>query len=109
MASNDVGQRPTVVKIQRRGGVVIQDCDLYVGRACFRGGWQLYQSKWHNPFKVGIDGSLEEILQKYENYVRATTLYDQLEELSGLRLGCWCHPNPCHADVLVRLLAEKQQ
>ena len=33
-------------------GVVVQDCDVYVGRKLFMGGWKLKQSKWHNPFKV---------------------------------------------------------
>lgn len=26
--------------------------------------------------------------------------------LHGQRLFCWCHPRPCHGDVLARLAAE---
>ena len=30
----------------------------------------------------------------------------RLPELKGKSLGCWCKPEACHGDVLVRLLAE---
>ena len=96
----------TVVRIQRRGGVVVQDCDVYIGRACFRGGWELTQSPFYNPFKVGRDGSIEEVLAKYEAHVRSRPdLVALLPSLRGKRLGCWCKPGPCHGDVLVRMLA----
>ena len=26
--------------------------------------------------------------------------------LAGKTLGCWCKPNPCHRDVLVKLVQE---
>lgn len=26
--------------------------------------------------------------------------------LAGKTLGCWCKPNPCHGDVLVKLVQE---
>jgi hypothetical protein len=29
-----------------------------------------------------------------------------LFELKGKILGCWCHPLPCHGDVLVKLIKE---
>lgn len=29
-----------------------------------------------------------------------------LEPLRGCRLACWCHPLPCHGDVIVELLEE---
>ena len=31
---------------------------------------------------------------------------NRLAELDGKTLGCWCAPNPCHGDVLVRLCEE---
>ena len=43
---------PRVVRIGRRGGKVLQDCDIYIGRAVQRGGWNLEASKWANPFKI---------------------------------------------------------
>src|SRR5579872_609489 len=123
-----------VVRIRRKGGIIVQDCDIYIGRAQNQGGWNLPASKWGNPFKIGVDGSLEEILRKYEAYVRSGPLWDQLEELQGKRLGCWCYNSTdtlspllhgkmpetgdrtidssisrfrCHGDVLIKLLKEK--
>ena len=95
----------TVVHLKRTGGQVVQDCDLYIGRACNMGGWRLKQSKWHNPFSVkqyGRDGALE----KYEKYIRESELMNDLHELRGKRLGCWCKPEKCHGDILVKLLKE---
>ena len=31
---------------------------------------------------------------------------DQLSELEGKELGCWCSPYFCHGDVLVKLVRE---
>ena len=65
------------------------------------------KSKWANPFSVKKYG-LEKCLLLYENYIRnAPSLYDQLYELDGKELGCWCHPKSCHGDILVKLLHEK--
>ena len=63
-------------------------------------------SKWRNPFhvkKYGIDSCLE----LYELYIRNSVLYEQLDELRGMQLGCWCHPTKCHGDILIKLLNEK--
>ncbi len=30
-----------------------------------------------------------------------------LHKLKGKRLGCWCHPDKCHGDILVELLEEQ--
>ena len=29
-------------------------------------------------------------------------------ELEGKELGCWCKPSPCHGDILIKLLKERQ-
>jgi hypothetical protein len=71
--------------------------DVYIGRP----------SMWGNPFKIGVHGSREEVLKKYEEYVRnEPLLMEALPELRGKVLGCWCHPLPCHGDVLVKLIKE---
>ena len=31
---------------------IVQNCDMYIGRACFRDGWQLKSSRWKNPFSL---------------------------------------------------------
>ena len=63
-------------------------------------------SKWRNPFPIKKYG-LEKCLELYENHIRTTELYSQLDELQNKVLGCWCSPSPCHGDVLCRLLREK--
>eukprot|EP00420_Gonyaulax_spinifera_P034672 CAMPEP_0197877782 /NCGR_PEP_ID=MMETSP1439-20131203/6373_1 /TAXON_ID=66791 /ORGANISM="Gonyaulax spinifera, Strain CCMP409" /LENGTH=198 /DNA_ID=CAMNT_0043497153 /DNA_START=59 /DNA_END=655 /DNA_ORIENTATION=- len=69
-------------------------------------------SKWQNPFTVGKDGTREEVCAKFRTALLDSTLTDpadgkplkeKLAELRGLRLGCWCKPEACHADVLAEV------
>jgi len=94
----------TVVKLQRRNGQVVQGCDVYIGRAVSRGGWDLPKSKWANPFTIAQHGSAEAVVALYEAYLLANPLLlASIGELRGKVLGCWCSPRPCHGDVLSRL------
>lgn len=34
-------------------------------------------------------------------------LMNSLHELGGKTLGCWCRPEDCHGDILLKLLKEK--
>ena len=65
-------------------------------------------SIWANPFKIGKGYTRETCLIAYEHYIRKKIEEDMvtynLNKLRGKTLGCWCHPEPCHGDVLVRLL-----
>lgn len=70
--------------------------DVYIGRP----------SKWGNPFRIGVDGTRTEVVQKYREWARNQVL--PLHELRGKTLGCWCKPHVCHGDVLVELV-EKQE
>lgn len=99
----------------RAGHVKRNRCDVYVGRG----------SKWGNPFilpggaarsKYPVREVADPILA-YEAHVRASAdLINALPELRGKVLGCFCvdasTPQPehgaerCHAQVLVRLVAE---
>lgn len=99
---------PKVVHLRRKNGKIVEDCDIYIGRVCNMGGWRLTQSKWQNPFPVKKFGR-DESLKRYKDYIEKNTnnLYDQLEELAGKRLGCWCKPERCHGDVLRELFIEK--
>lgn len=64
-------------------------------------------SKWGNPFQIGRDGSRERVIQMYEVHVRRRPdLLAALPELAGKGLGCYCKPEACHGDVLVKLLRE---
>ena len=72
--------------------------DVYIGRP----------SKWGNPFKIGVDGTRKEVIQKYRNYIISNKeLMDSLHELEGKILGCYCKPKSCHGDVLVELIEKK--
>ena len=73
---------------------------VYIGRA-LRGGWK--QSKWHNPFVVGRDGTREEVIAKYAAHLECSPLRAEVGELRGKDLLCWCAPEACHGDLLLRL------
>jgi hypothetical protein len=89
----------------RDRALLLADPDfVYVGRRTR--GWPA--SPWGNPYRPGPDGTLAEVLARYEHEHLASRpdLLAMLPELRGKVLGCWCHPKPCHADVLARLADE---
>lgn len=74
---------------------------IYVGRG----------SKWGNPFIIGPDGNRADVIEKYRDYALECieTAPDWLDGLKGKDgLVCYCAPLPCHGDVLLELLGEKQ-
>ena len=76
---------------------------VYIGRANSRQG--LSESKWHNPFKVGDDGTREQVIRAYREWIKhQPELLTSIEELRGKTLVCWCCPEACHGDVLLELL-----
>ena len=67
---------------------------MYIGRP----------SKWGNPFTIGRDGTREEVIAKYREWIKSQPrLLADLHELEGKVLGCWCSPQACHGDVLSEL------
>jgi hypothetical protein len=79
--------------------------DVYIGRAMPRFG--LAASKWANPFRAGYDGDRREVIAKYEHWLSGEPeLMAALPELRGKILGCWCAPQHCHGDLLMRLANE---
>ena len=69
--------------------------DIYIGRP----------SKWGNPFQIGTDGTREEVIEKFRNWILSqSNLVKDLHEIKGKTLGCWCKPKSCHGDVLVELI-----
>ena len=124
-----------VAELRKHGVQTLKDWlldpnHLYIGRSmCYVEG--ATSSKWRNPYplsrlgeggalpnphpailrlersvKVRTKYSLEEALELYEKHVREN-LWEDLEELEGKVLGCWCAPQPCHGNVLQRLYSEK--
>lgn len=69
--------------------------DVYIGRPGI----------WENPFIIGVDGTREEVIQKYRIWIKTQPeLLAQIETLRGKVLGCWCSPKSCHGDVLIEIL-----
>jgi len=70
---------------------------VYIGRP----------TKWGNPFVIGKDGTREDVIRKYEDWVVTQPhLMQALHELRGKDLVCFCAPQGCHGDVLLRLANE---
>lgn len=63
--------------MKRKGGEVVQGCDVYIGRRMTMGGWSLPASPWANPFSVKGRGSAEAV-RRYQARVTAP-------ERAGLR------------------------
>jgi len=69
--------------------------NIYIGRP----------SKWGNPFQIGKDGTREEVIEKFRNWIiTQPNLLKDLHEIKGKTLGCWCKPKVCHGDILVELI-----
>lgn len=97
---------PKRVKIQRKNGQIVQDCDVWIGRKCTMGGWDLPKSPWANEWKLS-EYTREDSLKRYKNHAKEK-LWENLGELSGKTLGCFCKQSEaCHGDILVELWKEK--
>lgn len=72
---------------------------IYIGRP----------SKWKNPYKIGKDGSRDEVIEKFRNYasLRLQKEPNWLLPLKGKDLYCYCAPLACHGDVIKEMLGEK--
>lgn len=76
-----------------------EDSDIYIGRP----------SKWGNPFIIGKDGTRDQVIEKYKEYIlNNKDLLKDLPELKDKILGCFCKPLACHGDVLVKLIEEEK-
>ncbi len=64
-------------------------------------------SVFGNPYTLALF-SREEAIQKYEAYVRADqALMKEIEALpADAILGCWCKPQACHGDVILKIWEE---
>ena len=76
-------------------------CFVYIGD---RVRWRQYErSDWYNRYKVEKWGR-ETAIEKYRNgLLQSGDLLGRIGELRGKVLGCWCHPLPCHGDILCEL------
>ncbi len=69
--------------------------EIYIGRG----------SIWGNPFVMGKDGTRDSVIAKYRYQLmqalkQGSITNDDLINLRGKVLGCYCKPLKCHGDVL---------
>ena len=100
---------PRRIQRKRTKGWRMPPNTVYVGRG----------SRWGNPFVVGKDGSAEECIRKFADYllpyrhhgpnsnlfhlfVSESNLTELQAALRGKNLACWCREGePCHGDLLL--------
>jgi len=63
------------------------------------------KSKWGNPYRIRSERERMDVIKKYTYYLIDSELVNDLHELEGKWLACWCYPKPCHGNVL-KYLAE---
>lgn len=68
---------------------------VYIGRP----------SKWGNPFVIGKHGDRATVIALFEQYLleRPHLIAEAKAELRGRDLVCFCSPQACHGDVLLRI------
>lgn len=73
--------------------------DVYIGRG----------SVWGNPFPINeVSGDTREVvIDKFRKHLytqikQGVVTIQQLKDLDGKTLGCFCKPKACHGDVIVR-------
>jgi len=84
------------IRIQRKRikGWVMPEDTVYVGRPTI----------WGNPYREGVDGTIEECLIKYEQHLQGLLAHDARVRLKGKNLACFCSlDKPCHADILLKI------
>lgn len=76
--------------------------DVYIGRP----NGDLPGHALCNPWKVGDDGSLEDVVTRFNGHLtNSPTLLSQAVALKGATIACWCKKRPdihrlCHGDVI---------
>ena len=72
---------------------------VYIGRPSMAG----------NPFRIGPDGTRDDVMEKYQKYFDDRIRHDfvfrtYIHGLSGQVLGCYCKPLRCHGDIIADYL-----
>lgn len=104
----------TVINLKGKQNIIGLSCEkdleiVYYGRDNYMDGWKLKPSIWANPFKVTDYGDNETVSKMYEEYIRNNyKLLKELPSLIGKKLACWCVPNPCRCDIMLKSLNEKK-
>lgn len=84
--------KPTVLNKYKHG---LPPGSVYIGRP----------SKFGNPFAMGKDGTREEVIQLYKDWLwtQPDLIAEIKTDLIGKDLVCYCAPCACHGDVLLEI------
>lgn len=86
---------PRVYNFSLFRGRETPDNTVYIGRG----------SPWGNPFKIGRDGTRDEVCDRFEREVLPTL---DLSPLKGKNLICFCAPQRCHGDSILAALSAQE-
>ncbi|MGN6417770.1 MAG: DUF4326 domain-containing protein [Pseudobacter sp.] len=85
---------PKRIQRKRTAGWKMPENTIYVGRP----------TKWGNPYKINEKVDRANAVALFKEYIEQYVPKEELEELKGKNLACWCKEgSPCHADVLLEL------
>lgn len=67
-------------------------------------------SIWGNPFVIGKHGDRDQVIVAYATWLKRQLInemisLEQLAQLHGKDLVCFCAPQRCHGDFLTRIAA----
>ena len=73
--------------------------DVYIGRG----------SIWGNPFVLNLELERDLVVEQYklhliEQIKQGIITIDQLKQLNGKKLGCYCKPKKCHGDIIKEIV-----
>ena len=83
--------------------------DVYIGRD-----HNNPDQHWGNPFVIPIHGDRDVVISQFEKWIkgelcedlepkRREWILDNIHNLKGKILGCWCAPKACHGDILAKM------
>ena len=99
-----------VVRLKKIDGKTYQDCDVYIGPKMNNSSWELDESPWVNIFHYATSDRTNNLKLYREHVMNTPALRNQLYELRGKRLGCFCENlSFCHGTVLCKLVEEDSQ
>jgi hypothetical protein len=86
----------TIIRVDKN-----QIHDVFIGRP----------SRYSNPFIKGEDGTRQDVIRQFEEYLRKHPERDKmLDELEGKRIACWCKTSErCHGDIYIQLAEERRK
>jgi len=97
--------------MERKGNIYVgRRGRIFIGTGQDKKIFHYKESKWANPYNLK-QYSLEDSLRLYHEHLFSSGLIYQINELKGMKLGCFCSESKddevtCHAMVLERLLTD---